>query len=72
STEREVDLSQMKPEGLAKLAAHVRSWTEAPRTPSLEEVPGEHLESLSIERRVSQRRGSWLQVGPEVAPPADE
>lgn len=47
SPEHEIDLSQMKPEGMAKLAAHVRSWTDAGLTPHGRPYRRKVLESIS-------------------------
>ena len=72
STKGQVDLSKLSPQGLKKLADHVKEWKQG--YSQVGPVPGEGdaIESMSLERRVSRRRGSWLQVGPEVTDAEDE
>lgn len=66
STARQVDLTKLSADGLKKLSEHVRSWATEGAAPGLAQAPDDVVESLSLERRVSRQRGSWLQVGPEV------
>jgi hypothetical protein len=67
STKRDIDLSKLPPEGMKKLAEHVKGWAEAEPAFSDIGMADEPVESFTLERRVSRQRGSWLQVGPEVA-----
>ncbi len=66
STRGQIDLSKLSPEGLKKLAEHVQGWAKAGPAPGPVPTTEDAIESFSLERRVSRRRGSWLQVGPEV------
>lgn len=66
STRGQIDLTKLSPEGLKKLAEHVQSWKKGDVVPEPAQAPEDAIESFSLERRVSRRRGSWLQVGPEV------
>lgn len=62
--EREVKISDMGKEAHEKIVQHVKAWESAPEARNGE--PAGDFESLVIKRHVSRRRGSWLQVGPEI------
>ncbi|MFG6459281.1 hypothetical protein [Roseateles sp. BYS96W] len=55
------------PEAHDKLLAHLRGFQEAATAPEVAEMPSDDLESLSIERLVPPKKGSWWLIPKHVA-----
>lgn len=50
-----------------KLVERLKAFTEAPSAPEVFAIPNEELDSVSIERLVPPRRGSWWVVPKAIA-----
>lgn len=50
------------------LIEEMRKWTKAPTPPAMgsEQVPGDELHTLTMQRMVRRVRGSWVQIPPDV------
>ncbi|MDZ7863527.1 hypothetical protein [Acidovorax sp.] len=57
----------MSPEAERKLVEHLQSFTKAPTAPDVASVPSDDLDSISIERLVPAKKGSWWLIPKEIA-----
>ncbi|KVW93145.1 hypothetical protein [Thiobacillus denitrificans] len=67
SGEADVDMTPMSPEAERKLIDHLKSFTKAPTDPEVAGIPSDELQSISIERLVPARKGSWWLIPKKVA-----
>lgn len=57
----------LSPEAERKLVEHLRSFSEAPTAPEVAGLPNDDLQSVSIERLVPAKKGSWWLIPKHVA-----
>lgn len=50
----------------ANIVGMMKEWDSAPEISPATRVPEGDMETLILKRSVARRRGSWLQIGPEV------
>ncbi len=67
SGESDSDMPPLSPEANQRLVDHLKSFTNAPTDPGIMGVPSGDLQSVSIERLVPARKGSWWLIPKEVA-----
>lgn len=67
SGREDVDRLPMSPEAERKLVEHLNSFAKAPTDPDVAGVPSDELQSVSIERLVPARKGSWWLIPKHVA-----
>jgi hypothetical protein len=61
------EMMPMSPEAQRKLVEHLNSFAKAPTDPDVAGIPSEELQSISIERLVPARKGSWWLIPKKVA-----
>jgi hypothetical protein len=64
--ERVLDPDKLNPEAHRKLVQHIKDWESSPDNHSDALGSDGELDSLILKRSVSRKRGSWVQVGPEI------
>lgn len=67
SEEADVDMPPMSPEAERKLVDYLKSFTKAPTDPEVAGIPSDELQSVSIERLVPARKGSWWLIPKKAA-----
>lgn len=63
----DVSMPSMSPEAERKLVDHLTSFTKAPTAPDVAGIPSDELQSITIERLVPARKGSWWLIPKNVA-----
>ncbi|MFN9476140.1 hypothetical protein [Acidovorax sp.] len=58
---------KLSPEAERKLVEHLKSFNQAPTDPDVASVPADELNSISIERLVPAKKGSWWLIPKEIA-----
>ena len=61
-----VDPAKIDKDAHKRLLENMKSWESAPETAPSRRTTGDAIETVIIKRSISRRRGSWVQVGPEV------
>lgn len=56
------NIAPLSEEANDKLFQHIKGFTDAPTLPADQIDPYEELDSLSIQRSIRRKRGSWYQV----------
>ena len=67
SSEADVERLPMSPEAERKLVEHLNSFAKAPTDLDVAGIPSDELQSVSIERLVPARKGSWWLIPKKVA-----
>lgn len=67
SANSEEDSLPMSPEAERNLVEHLNSFTKAPTAPEVEDLSNDELQSVSIERLVPAKKGSWWLIPKKIA-----
>lgn len=67
SGDSEEERLPMSPEAERKLVEHLNSFAKAPTDPDVAELSSDELQSVSIERLVPARKGSWWLIPKKIA-----
>jgi hypothetical protein len=62
-----VDPAEINKDAHKKLLEDMKRWESAPTSTAPGRSTGSALETMIIKRSISRTRGSWVQIGPEVA-----